>query len=76
MYEKAPSWRPQVNAASFRARFWIGLVQTVNKLLRKSVGAEGAEKKPFDVVTARKRVKFLENIIAMVPANEIGRAHV
>lgn len=64
-----PSWRPQVNTASFRARFWIGLVQTINKLLRKSVGAEGAETKPFDVVEARKRVKFLENIIAMVPSN-------
>ncbi|WOF75016.1 alpha/beta hydrolase [Parvibaculaceae bacterium PLY_AMNH_Bact1] len=67
--QELPSWRPQVNAASLRARFWIGLVQTVNKLLRKSVGAEGAEKKPFDVVAARKRVKFLENIIAMVPSN-------
>lgn len=69
VYEEAPSWRPQVNTASLRARFWIGLVQTINKLLRKSVGAERAEKKPFDVVTARKRVKFLENIIAMVPSN-------
>lgn len=67
--QESLSWRPQVNAASLRARFWIGLVQTVNKLLRKSVGAEGAEQKPFDVVTARKRVKFLENIIAMVPSS-------
>lgn len=66
---EVPSWRPQANVASFRARFWIGLVQVVNRLLRKSVGAEGAETKPFDVVVARKRVRFLENIIAMVPSN-------
>ncbi|MEQ9520572.1 MAG: alpha/beta hydrolase [Parvibaculum sp.] len=64
------SWRPQLRGTSLRARFWIGLVQGVNFLLRNSVGAEksGEGSKSFDVVSARKRVKFLENIIAMVPA--------
>jgi len=71
------SWRPSVDAASLRARFWIGTVQLVNVVLRKLVGV-GRERKTFDVVGARRNVKFLENIIAMVPSaanfNEVDSA--
>ncbi|MEQ9195278.1 MAG: alpha/beta hydrolase [Parvibaculum sp.] len=59
------SWRLPRPEASLQARFWIGLMHLVNAALRRSVGIGRA--RPFDVVTARRRAKFLENMIAMVP---------
>ncbi len=59
------SWRLPRAQASLQARFWIGLMHLVNAALRRSVGIGRA--RPFDVVTARRRAKFLENMIAMVP---------
>lgn len=59
------SWRPPRAKASWRARFWIGLMHLVNAALRHSVGVSSA--KPFNVTLARRRVRFLENAIAMVP---------
>ncbi|MEQ8378934.1 alpha/beta hydrolase [Parvibaculum sp.] len=59
------SWRLPRAQASLQARFWIGLMHLVNGALRRSVGIGKA--KAFDVAAARRRAKFLENMIAMVP---------
>ncbi|MBI1260934.1 MAG: alpha/beta hydrolase fold domain-containing protein [Rhizobiales bacterium] len=59
------SWRVPRSEASWRARLFVAVLNLVNAALRRSVGVGSS--KAFDVVSARKRAKFLENIIAMVP---------
>lgn len=63
------SWRLPHPDASFQARFWVGLMHLVNAALRRSVGIGRA--RPFDVASARRRAKFLENAIAMVPPRTV-----
>ncbi|MEX0839529.1 MAG: alpha/beta hydrolase [Parvibaculum sp.] len=65
----ARSWRRPRAEASWQARFWIGLMHLVNGALRRSVGVGSA--KPFNVASARRRAKFLENAIAMVPPHTL-----
>lgn len=66
------SWRLPRAQASLQARFWIGLMHAVNAVLRRSVGI--GSRGPFDVAAARRRARFLENAIAMVPPRSVFEA--
>jgi epsilon-lactone hydrolase len=66
------SWRLPRAQASLQARFWIGLMHAVNAVLRRSVGIGSSG--PFDVAAARRRARFLENAIAMVPPRSVFEA--